>query len=125
MLKQQSLKSALLIIVSMFLVPLLLRQACASAAPASPVPPTKTFKIRFEVSEGSNQIENATVILESLERGIKFNKSVRTGRGGLVIVSAVPQGKVRIMVIAKGYKTFGKIHNFSKNDSIKISLIKT
>jgi hypothetical protein len=76
----------------------------------------ETTRIRVEVkTQGGNPIERASVIVRFVEgRSIaKFGKKIRTtwemrtNQEGVARMPAVPQGKIMIQVIAKGYQTFG------------------
>ena len=63
-------------------------------------------------------VDRASVIVKFVEgRSIKkFGKSVRThwelrtNQQGSVKIPPVPQGKILIQVIAKGYQTYGQTH---------------
>jgi hypothetical protein len=41
---------------------------------------------------------------------------VRTNQEGMAKVPALPQGKVRIQVIARGYQTFGQIYEVEEDE---------
>ena len=73
-------------------------------------------KLRVEVRGPSDKpIDRASVIVRFAEgRSVaKFGKKVRThwelrtNQEGMVSVPPIPQGKILIQVIAKGYQTFG------------------
>jgi len=63
-------------------------------------------------------VDRASVVVRFVEgRSIrKFGKSVRTNwelrtnQQGMVKIPPVPQGKILIQVIAKGYQTYGEYH---------------
>jgi len=86
------------------------------ALPALPADDDETI-LRIEVKTLSGTpIERANVIVRFLEgRSItKFGRRVRrswdtrTNTEGVVKLPAVPQGKIMVQVIAKGFQTFGK-----------------
>ncbi|MCC7176405.1 MAG: carboxypeptidase regulatory-like domain-containing protein [Bryobacterales bacterium] len=73
--------------------------------------------LRVEVKTlGGSPVERASVIVRFVEGRsiIKFGRKIRTtwetrtNTEGVARVPSVPQGKVLIQVIAKGYQTFGK-----------------
>ena len=75
-------------------------------------------KLKVEVKTlGDRPIERAAVIVNFVEGrsmaklGKKVIKhwEVRTNQEGIAKVPSLPEGKVRIQVIAKNYQTFGEI----------------
>jgi hypothetical protein len=88
--------------------------------------------LRIEVkSRSDSPIERASVVVRFVEgRSImKFGKKIRTSwetrtnTEGVAKVPAVPQGKVLIQVIAKGYQTFGKEFELDQEEqTIQIKL---
>ena len=91
-------------------------------------PPTarrKTFRLQLEVTAGDDKVEGAKVILESAETGVDFSKEIRTNRQGAASVSAVPEGKLKIQVVAKECDTFGEVINLAQdNQTIRVALTK-
>jgi hypothetical protein len=75
-------------------------------------------KLRIEVkTKGDKPVERASVIV-NFEGGRsikKFGKKVRThwemrsNQEGVAMVPAIPQGKILVQVIAKGYQTYGQV----------------
>jgi len=69
-------------------------------------------------------VDRASVVVRFVEgRSIrKFGKSVRTNwelrtnQQGLVKIPPVPQGKILIQVIAKGYQTFGQTFQIEEEE---------
>lgn len=89
--------------------------------------PRKTFVVQIEVTSGDPavKLEGAKVILASEEEGVRFNKERRTSRDGVANFSQIPQGKLRIQVIAKEFDTFGEIFNLTQdNQTIRITVKK-
>ena len=89
-------------------------------------------KLRIEVKTLSDKpVERASVVVRFVEgRSVaKLGKKViknwetRTNQEGVVRIPSVPQGKVRIQVIAKGYQTFGEIFDVSEEEkTIEVKL---
>ena len=79
-------------------------------------PPMTTLRVEIKTLK-DKPIDRASVVLDFVEgRSIaKLGKQVRTtfelrtNQEGEVRVPSIPQGKIRIQVIAKGYQTFGQI----------------
>jgi hypothetical protein len=69
-------------------------------------------------------IDRASVVLDFVEgRSIaKLGKKVRThwetrtNQDGVAKLPPIPQGKVRIQVIAKGYQTFGNTYELNQDE---------
>jgi hypothetical protein len=76
-------------------------------------------RLKVEVqSLGGKPVDRASVIVDFVEGrsvaklGKKVMKhwEVRTNQEGVAKVPALPSGKVRVQVIAKGYQTFGQTY---------------
>ena len=68
-------------------------------------------------------VEHAAVILKFVASTakIKIGKSTttweaRTNQDGIMKVPPMPQGKIQVQVIAKGYQTFGQLFEVSEPD---------
>jgi hypothetical protein len=69
-------------------------------------------------------IDRASVIVDFVQGRsiVKLGKKVithwevRTNQEGLARVPALPQGQVRIQVIAKGYQTFGQLYEVEEEE---------
>lgn len=92
---------------------------------------TPMTKLRVEVRTlGDKPIDRAAVVVNFVEGRsvIKLGKKqitrweVRTNQEGVAKVPSLPQGKVRIQVIAKNYQTFGD--TFEVNEEDKTIVIK-
>jgi hypothetical protein len=66
-------------------------------------------------SQAGRPIDRASVIIRCIDRKlVKLGKhdcpayELRTNEEGRAVMPPIPQGKIRIQVIAKGYQTFGK-----------------
>jgi hypothetical protein len=89
-------------------------------------------RIRIEVkSLHDKPIDRASVVVRFVEGRsvIKLGKKdittweVRTNQEGVARIPSIPQGKIRIQVIAKGYQTFGKIFEIEEPEkTIEIKL---
>ncbi|MGE5645446.1 MAG: carboxypeptidase-like regulatory domain-containing protein [Acidobacteriota bacterium] len=109
-----------------FLVALL----CAALVPALRADPPMA-KLRIEVKNLSDKpVDRASVVVRFVEGRsvVKFGKQVvtnwetRTNQEGVARIPSIPQGKVRVQVIAKGYQTFGQV--FDVNEEEKTIAIK-
>ena len=75
-------------------------------------------KLKVEVRTlGDRPIDRAAVVVNFVEGRsvVKLGKKVmtrwevRTNQDGIARVPALPEGKVRVQVIAKNYQTFGEV----------------
>ena len=72
-------------------------------------------------TQSGKPVEQASVIVRFVEGHsiVKLGKAVRTtfemrtNQEGQVKIPEIPQGKIRIQVIAKGYQTFGQIFDIT------------
>ncbi len=93
---------------------------------------TPMTRLRVEVKNLSDKpIERASVVVRFVEgRSIaKFGKNVitrwemRTNQEGVARIPTIPQGKILIQVIAKGYQTFGKTFDVNEEEkTIEVKL---
>jgi hypothetical protein len=73
-------------------------------------------------TQSGKPIDRASVVVRFVEGRsvVKLGKSIRTtfemrtNQEGEVKVPEIPQGKIRIQVIAKGYQTYGQIHEIEE-----------
>src|ERR671921_2048847 len=87
---------------------------CAAAI-LSAVPMTKLNVV--VKTQGGKGIDRASVIVRFIEghsvvklgKAVKATYELRTNQEGQVSIPPIPQGKIRVQVIAKGYQTFGQI----------------
>lgn len=103
--------------------------ACALPLLADP-PMTK---LRVEVRRASNDkpVERASVIVRFVEgrSAIKLGKRImtsyqlKTNQEGVASIPPIPQGKIRVQIIAKDLQTFGEIFDVSEEEkTIEIKL---
>jgi hypothetical protein len=87
-------------------------------------------KLRIEVRTRSDKpVERASVIVRFLEdrplgklhRKVRTHWELRTNQDGVASIPPIPQGKIMVQVIAKGYQTFGQ--NFDVSEEEKTLLI--
>jgi hypothetical protein len=89
----------------------------AAAYPLAADTPMTRLKVEVLTLSG-RPIDRASVIVDFVQGRsiIKLGKKiithweVRTNQEGIAKVPALPQGNVRIQVIAKGYQTFGQVY---------------
>lgn len=100
--------------------------ACALLADT----PMSSIKVQVKTLN-DKPVDRASVIVQFVEGRsiVKLGKKimtrweVRTNQEGIAKVPALPQGKVRIQVIAKGFQTYGAIHEANEeNETITIKL---
>jgi hypothetical protein len=89
-----------------------------------------TTRIRIQVTTPKDKpVDNASVYVRYYESGgfLRHEKlaelSFKTNQEGAVKVPPIPQGKIMIQVIAKGWHTFGKWYDIDKEEeSVSIKL---
>jgi hypothetical protein len=82
-------------------------------------------RLRVEVRSRSDKpVERASVIVNFVEGRsvVKLGKKImthwelRTNQEGVAKVPSLPQGKVKIQIIAKNYQTFGQIFDIDEEE---------
>src|ERR1041384_3139195 len=82
-------------------------------------------------AQGGKPVDRASVVVRFVEGHsiVKLGKAVRTtfelrtNQEGEVLVPSIPQGKIRIQVIAKGYQTFGEVFDITDEEkTVNITL---
>ncbi len=89
-------------------------------------------RLRVEVKTlGDKPIERASVVVRFVEGRsvVKLGKKIvtswemRTNQEGVAKIPSLPQGKIQIQVIAKGYQTFGQTYDVSEEEkTIEVKL---
>src|SRR5262245_44806492 len=111
--------------VRMVLLPALL--AWAATAYAGDM---TRLNIQIKTQSGK-PVERASVVVRFVEghsivklgKAIRTTFELRTNQEGEVQVPSIPQGKIRVQVIAKGYQTFGQVFDVSDDEkTIPITL---
>src|ERR1043165_5375112 len=75
-------------------------------------------------TQGGKGIDRASVIVRFIEghsvvklgKAVKATYELRTNQEGQVSIPPIPQGKIRVQVIAKGYQTFGQIFDITEDE---------
>ena len=75
-------------------------------------------------TQSGKPIDRAAVVVRFVEghsvvklgKAIRTTFEMRTNQEGEVKIPAIPQGKIRIQVIAKGYQTFGQIFDITDDE---------
>ena len=107
------------------LVPALLLWALAAYA----APMTK-LSIQVKTQSG-RPIDRASVVVRFIQghsviklgKAIRTTFELRTNQEGEAHIPTIPQGQIRIQVIAKGYQTFGQIFDVGEDEkTIPITL---
>ncbi len=98
-------------------------QEIVGEAPSRPTP-RRTFRLQLEVTAGGDKVEGAKVLLVSEEAGVRFSKETRTNQNGIASASSVPEGRVRVQVIAKQCETFGSLITISQDQMVQVALVK-
>jgi hypothetical protein len=117
----------MLIVITLFLCITFKAFSQSGDKPVAPTPKDtkKTSRLQIKVTTGNppKNVEGAAVTVESEEDSARYMKDVKTNKEGIVSLDHVPQGKVRILVVAKEHETFGERHTLTKdNEIIKITL---
>ena len=95
---------------------------CAFVLEAAPM--TKLI-IQIKTQAG-RPVDRASVVVRFVEGHsiVKLGKAVRTtfelrtNQDGEAKIPSIPQGKIRIQVIAKGYQTFGQIFDVTEEEKV-------
>ena len=82
-------------------------------------------------NQNGKPVDRASVVVRFVEGHsiVKLGKAIRTtfeqrtNQEGEVQIPSIPQGKIRIQVIAKGYQTFGEVFDITDEEkTINIKL---
>lgn len=103
--------------------------AAACVVPLRADPPMTRLQVEVKTL-GDRPIDRASVIVRFVEgrsvakfgKKIRTNWEMRTNQDGVAKIPPVPQGKILVQVIAKGYQTFGQ--TFDVNEEEKTLEIK-
>jgi Carboxypeptidase regulatory-like domain len=99
--------------------------AALAVSPSWADAPITNLKVKVTTLQGK-PIDRASVIVNFVEGRsiVKLGKKivthweVRTNQEGMAKVPSLPQGKIRIQVIAKGYQTFGDVYDVDEEDKL-------
>lgn len=115
----------LLLIITVLFFGVLEADAQDITAGAEPRPtPRRTFRLQLEVTAGADKVEGARVLLVSEEAGVRFNRETRTNQNGIASASSVPEGRIRVQVIARECETFGSLITVSQDQMVQVALVK-
>jgi hypothetical protein len=102
----------------------LLACVCALAAPMT--------RINIVIKSGTGKpVDRASVVVRfvqghsivKLGKAVRTTYEVRTNQEGEVQIPSIPQGKIRIQVIAKGFQTFGDTFDITEEEkTVNITL---
>jgi hypothetical protein len=110
-----------------FLIPAL--AVCALAATLAAAPMTR-LNIAVKGQSGK-PVDRASVVVRfvqghsvvKLGKAVRTTFELRTNQEGEAQVPSIPQGKIRVQVIAKGFQTFGQVYDVSEEEKkIEITL---
>jgi hypothetical protein len=82
-------------------------------------------------TQSGKPIDRASVVVRFVEghsvvklgKAIRTTFELRTNQEGEAQVPSIPQGKIRVQIIAKGYQTFGQIYDVTEEEKkIEIAL---
>ena len=104
---------------------LLLAAAVSLALTASAFAPHPMTKLTVEVKTFDDKpLERASVIVTFVE-GRDYTKlgkkdyvpfELKTNMEGIAHIPPIPQGKIKVQVIAKGYQTFGQVFDINEEE---------
>ena len=108
-------KSLHSLLVSAILVSAL--AACAFAAPMTKI----TIVVK---TQSGKPVDRASVVVTFIQGHniVKLGKAIhttfelRSNQEGEATIPAIPQGKIKVQVIAKGFQTFGQIYEISQEE---------
>jgi len=74
-------------------------------------------------TQAGRPVDRASVVIRCMNRSVsKFGKhdcpayELRTNEEGKAVMPPIPQGKIRVQVIAKGYQTYGKDFEINEDE---------
>jgi uncharacterized GH25 family protein len=93
------------------------------AAAAWAATPMTKLNVVIKTQSGK-PVERASVVVRFVEghsvvklgKGILTTFEMRTNQEGEVKIPQIPQGKIRVQVIAKGYQTFGQVFDVTDDE---------
>src|ERR1700674_5809858 len=75
-------------------------------------------------TQGGHPVDRASVVVRfvqghsivKLGKAVRTTFELRTNQDGEAKIPSIPQGKIRVQVIAKGYQTFGEIFDVTEEE---------
>ena len=101
-----------------------------TGSPLAADPPMTRLQIEVK-NLNDKPVERASVMVKFIEgrsivkfgRKIKTNWELRTNQMGVAKIPPIPQGKILVQVIAKGYQTFGEYYDVDQEEqTIEVKL---
>ena len=85
-----------------------------------------TLSIEVKSAESGKPVERASIVVRfvsgrdklKLNRKIRTSWETRTNEGGVAKLPPIPQGKILVQVIAKGFQTFGETYDVAEEEKI-------
>ena len=112
------------------MIPRLLLMAAVGVPALSPGlragdPPMTSLRIEVK-NVREKPVERASVVVRFVEgrsiaklgKKIRTNWELRTNQEGIAKIPPVPQGKILVQVIAKGYQTFGNTYDVNEEEKV-------
>ena len=86
--------------------------------------PMTTLALEVKSVESGKPVDRASIIVRFVEGRdkMKFGKKIRTtwetrtNEGGMAKIPPIPQGKILVQVIAKGFQTFGQTFDVAEEE---------
>ena len=83
-----------------------------------------TLALEVKSAETGKPVDRASIIVKFVagRDKLKFGKKIRTNwetktnEGGLAKIPPIPQGKILVQVIAKGFQTFGQTFDVAEEE---------
>lgn len=103
----------------------------ATALPVLADPPMTKIRVEVRKATTDKPVDRASVVIRFVEGRsvVKLGKKImtsyqmRTNQDGVASMPAIPQGKIQIQVIAKGFQTFGEIFEIGEEEkTVEIKL---
>ena len=96
----------------------------AAALPVLADPPMTKIRVEVRKATTDKPVDRASVVVRFVEGRsvVKLGKKImtsyqmRTNQDGVASMPAIPQGKIQIQVIAKGFQTFGQIFDIGEEE---------
>ncbi|MBI2685085.1 MAG: carboxypeptidase regulatory-like domain-containing protein [Acidobacteria bacterium] len=96
----------------------------AAALPVLADPPMTKIRVEVRKAATDKPVDRASVIVRFVEGRsvVKLGKKImtsyqtRTNQDGVATMPPIPQGKIQIQVIAKGFQTYGQIIDIGEEE---------
>ena len=96
----------------------------AAALPVLADPPMTKIRVEVRKATTDKPVDRASVIVRFVEGRsvVKLGKKImtsyqmRTNQDGVATIPPIPQGKIQIQVIAKGFQTYGQLIDIGEEE---------